>query len=96
MPPLARGAGARDYAFETLSNTKWAGSQGGERISAGALRRYRPHLDAKLAAFVCYESEMRPFPHPRSPEAVRALAQLRGSAAGLAAAEVFSVLFERP
>jgi LmbE family N-acetylglucosaminyl deacetylase len=52
------------------------------RISEDQLRK-------KLAALNEYDREYRPFPHPRSPEAVEALARVRGSQAGLPAAEAF-------
>ena len=48
----------------------------------------------KLEALRCYGSEMRKAPHPRSYDGVRALAQLRGVQAGLAAAEAFGVVRE--
>lgn len=49
-------------------------------------------LDAKLAALALYDSEGASFPHPRSAPAVTALAQVRGVAAGVAAAEAFAVV----
>ena len=49
-------------------------------------------VDRKLAALACYEGEARAAPHPRSPEAVRALATWRGATAGLPSAEAFRVL----
>jgi hypothetical protein len=47
----------------------------------------------KVRAFECYESEIREFPHPRSIEAMRALAELRGSEVGYRMAEGFVVGF---
>lgn len=49
-------------------------------------------LDIKLAALDCYPSQLRPFPHPCSPEAVTTLARYRGLEAGLQAAELFYLL----
>ena len=51
-------------------------------------------LEAKLQALDCYRAEMRVFPHPRSAEAVAALAALRGSQVGLLAAEAFDIVYE--
>lgn len=48
-------------------------------------------LELKLKALGVYAAEMRPFPHPRSPEYVRALATVRGGQSGLPAAEAFRV-----
>lgn len=75
-------------AFETPSSTEWG------------MTAFRPTLfvditatlETKLAALACYAEELRPFPHPRSPEAVRALAQWRGAQSGCSAAEAFEVV----
>jgi N-acetylglucosamine malate deacetylase 1 len=45
------------------------------------------HLERKVTALRCYASQLPPPPHPISPEAVRALATLRGVECGCAAAE---------
>lgn len=79
------------YAFEVPSSTEWAFQQ---------FQPFRPNvfmdisttLETKLKAMKLYESEGRAFPHPRSPEALRALAQWRGSTAGLKAAEAFELI----
>ncbi len=49
-------------------------------------------LERKIRAMQLYESEARPFPHPRSPEALRAIAQRWGSVVGLEAAEAFELV----
>jgi len=48
-------------------------------------------LERKLKALTVYGSEMRPYPHNRSLESVRYLAQWRGSLVGLLCAEAFQV-----
>jgi N-acetylglucosamine malate deacetylase 1 len=50
------------------------------------------HLETKLAALACYESQLRPFPHMRSVEAVGALARFRGAQMGAQAAEGFVLI----
>ncbi len=52
------------------------------------------HLDEKIRIMETYDGEMGDFPFPRSEPAIRALATLRGSQAGCAAAEAFMVLKE--
>ncbi|NML46876.1 PIG-L family deacetylase [Ramlibacter sp. G-1-2-2] len=52
-------------------------------------------LERKLEILRVYASEFAPHPFPRSEEAVRALALLRGAASGFAAAEAFQLLRER-
>ena len=49
-------------------------------------------LGVKEQALAVYESEMRPWPHTRSAEAVMAAARLRGAQAGCEAAEAFEVI----
>jgi len=82
------------FAFEVLSSTEWGVAPGGEFVPNHFVNIDK-HLEKKLAALGCYEGEMRPFPHARSLEAARALALVRGSAAGLRAAEAFVTLRER-
>lgn len=89
------------YAFEVPSSTEWAFNNGFkpnifEDISCYCKGWYDSseiptYLDMKLKALHCYESELRPFPHPRSEEVVRALAAWRGATAGVSAAEAFEV-----
>jgi LmbE family N-acetylglucosaminyl deacetylase len=80
------------YAFEVPSSTDWA---------FGSLQPvFRPNvfvdvaatLEAKIAAMACYQTEMREFPHPRSPEALRAVAARWGSVVGCHAAEAFELV----
>ena len=52
-------------------------------------------LDRKLQALRCYTTEARRFPHPRSEDAVRILAQRRGVESGFMAAEAFHLLRDR-
>jgi LmbE family N-acetylglucosaminyl deacetylase len=49
-------------------------------------------LDRKLKALATYETQARPAPHIRSPEAVTALARLRGAEIGVDHAEAYAVL----
>lgn len=88
------GAGPRVesiYAFEVPSSTEWA-FDSSSPFAPNVFRDIAETLEAKVAAMEVYESEARPFPHPRSPEALRALAQVRGAAAGLEAAEAFELV----
>jgi LmbE family N-acetylglucosaminyl deacetylase len=82
--------------METLSATDWSFSQSNSgsfapNMFVGLEQR---DLEAKLEALGSYRGVMRPHPHPRSPEAVRALAALRGAACGVPCAEAFVSIFE--
>ncbi len=80
------------YAFEVPSSTEWAFSATGEGFKPQAFVDITETLDVKLAAMSVYESEARPFPHPRSSQALAALARMRGAQAGLDAAEAFQLI----
>jgi N-acetylglucosamine malate deacetylase 1 len=49
-------------------------------------------LRRKIEAFSCYVNELRPFPHPWSPEALRLLAGYHGMQCGCEFAEAFQVI----
>ncbi len=51
-------------------------------------------LETKLKAMACYEGELRPFPHARSLDAIRARAVAWGTHVGLSSAEPFELLRE--
>lgn len=50
-------------------------------------------VDKKLEALSAYKGVMRPFPHPRSVEALTGLAAFRGAQAGIDYAEAFETAF---
>jgi len=52
-------------------------------------------MGRKLKAVKAYKSELREYPHGRSPEAVTALAQFRGYSSGFPYAEAFRIVRER-
>jgi LmbE family N-acetylglucosaminyl deacetylase len=84
----------RVLAYETLSETEFS-LRPDQQFRPNVFIDISDHLDAKLAALQIYSAELGPFPFPRSAEAVRALAMVRGSAAGFHAAEAFELLRER-
>ncbi len=53
------------------------------------------YLERKLEVVAAYESELGEFPFPRSIDAIRSLAAVRGAASGFEAAEAFELLRER-
>jgi N-acetylglucosamine malate deacetylase 1 len=78
-------------AFEIPSSTEWAQSQF-KCFSPTCYFDIEKTLIKKLGAMAAYEGESREFPHPRSKEALKALAMTRGASAGLQAAEAFEVI----
>ena len=82
--------------METASATEWS--------LDSSLNRFMPNhyveigeegLEVKLRALACYKGVMRPYPHPRSAEALRGLAAWRGAQAGCLYAEAFETVFRR-
>ncbi len=82
------------YAFETPSSTEWNSPLHAPPFAPVRFVDVTAFLPRKLEAMRCYDFELRPMPHPRSPEAVEALARYRGVSIGVAAAEAFTVLRE--
>jgi len=90
--PVA-GQPVRDiYAFEVPSSTEWAFQRLEPAFRPNVFVDVSSTLEIKIAAMACYETEIRKFPHPRSPEALRAIATRWGSVAGCAAAEAFELI----
>lgn len=74
------------YAFEVLSSTEWNTLK---PFAPTAFFDITSTIDKKCEALAAYEGEMRPAPHPRSEEVVRALARYRGTQVGANYAEGF-------
>jgi LmbE family N-acetylglucosaminyl deacetylase len=80
------------YAFEVPSSTEWAFQRLEPVFRPNVFVDVSRTIEAKVAAMECYESEARKFPHPRSPQALRAAAMRWGSVAGCGAAEAFELV----
>lgn len=85
----------RVLAYETLSETDAALPVSGRAFNPTVFSDITLHIESKLAALAIYASEVGTPPFPRSPDAVRALAMVRGAASGYRAAEAFVLLRER-
>lgn len=82
--------------MEVLSASDWSFPQLGRPFSPTSFFEIGEEgLDRKLAALAEYRGVMRDYPHSRSVETVRGLAQVRGSEAGLDLAEAFEVAMYR-
>lgn len=78
--------------YETLSETGFLPGEGTPPFRPAVYVDVTPWIERKLEILAVYRGETAPFPFPRSAEAVRALAALRGAEAGFRAAEAFSAL----
>lgn len=79
-------------SFEVPSSSEWAFGTTGPAFAPNCFVDVGGSLERKLEAMTCYESEMRPFPHPRSARALAAIATRWGSTAGCEAAEAFQIV----
>lgn len=77
--------------FEIPSSTEWRPPVAAPVFAPNWFVDIGAALTAKLAALSAYAGEMRPWPHPRSLEAVTHLARWRGASIGSEAAEAFMV-----
>ena len=84
----------RVLSYETLSETDF-------KVNWDVVFRPNTYVDIsatledKLKIMEMYDSEIEPFPFPRSTKAIRALAYLRGSQSGFEAAEGFQLVLDR-
>jgi N-acetylglucosamine malate deacetylase 1 len=77
------------YCYEVQSETHWNAPYLEAGFTPNVWVDISNHLETKLRAFQCYESQVKPAPDARSLEAIRALAIWRGSQQAMAAAEAF-------
>ena len=80
------------YTFEVGSSTEWAFASASDAFHPTVFVPVEDTLELKIEALNVYDTETRPFPHPRSPEALRARARHWGSTVGVAAAEAFELV----
>jgi len=81
-------------AYETLSETNWSAPYVEPMFAPTVYVDIEATLDRKLAAFDAYRSQCCAFPNERSPEAIRALAMVRGATVHRRAAEAFLLVRE--
>jgi LmbE family N-acetylglucosaminyl deacetylase len=92
--PINRCSVKTILCYETLSETEWGYPSGADAFKPTVFVDISSHLERKLQALGCYQSQLLPAPHPRSLQAIAALACLRGSTVGVAAAEAFVLIRE--
>jgi LmbE family N-acetylglucosaminyl deacetylase len=80
-------------ACETPSSTEWqAASYPNPFVPDFFMAITQADVEAKIAGMEAYEFEKRAYPHPRSPEALRILAQRWGVVIGQPFAEAFKLI----
>ena len=90
--PGAQNHVARVLSYEVPSSSEWSYSSS---FAPNLFEEVREQdLLQKCAALDCYESEIRPFPFPRSEQGLRTLAMFRGMQAGFNYADAFHIVRE--
>lgn len=81
------------FTFETPSGTEWRANTDPRHFLPNLfISVSEENVAAKIKGMECYEFEKRAYPHPRSPEALRVLAQRWGIANGCNYAEAFCLV----
>lgn len=79
-------------SYESLSETEWG--QPIEPFTPNVYIDISDTIKTKIEAMKAYESEIKPYPHPRSLEMINILAKMRGGVVGFDAAEAFILIRE--
>ena len=82
--------------MEVPSSTEWSFDSSANRFAPNMFVEIgKEGVEVKLKALDAYTGVMRPYPHPRSTEAIEGLAAYRGVPAGCNYAEAFECVFWR-
>lgn len=82
--------------MEVPSSTEWSFDTSANRFSPNYFVEIgKEGVELKIRALSAYKGVMRPYPHPRSTEALEGLAAYRGVQAGCNYAEAFECVFKR-
>jgi LmbE family N-acetylglucosaminyl deacetylase len=96
--PVEGSSVKRFLCYETASSTEWAAPFSGSVFAPNVFVDITATLETKIEAMRRYadtfSGEVRPYPHPRSYEAMEAYAKRHGAAAGMGAAEPFMLVRE--
>jgi len=79
------------YSFEVPSSTEWFFPS---NFSPNTFVDISNELNAKIKSLQVYKNEIEKFPHPRSPDALKAISQRWGSVSGFKNAEAFTLIRE--
>jgi len=80
------------YGYNTPSSTEWMFINGEKPFIPNVFVDIAGYIEGKIEAMECYESERNLYPHPRSPEALKAHANYWGLSVGLEYAEPFILI----
>ena len=84
----------RIYSYETPSETGWDVPNEENAFIPNVYNDISRHIETKLEALECYQTQMGHYPNARSVEAEKALAMYRGSTVHTEYAEAFELIRE--
>lgn len=79
-------------AFEVLSSTEWQAKKKKSLFCPTYYNDIDNFINQKIKAMEVYREELKAYPHPRSKEGIRILAQYRGLEVGYKNAEAFEIV----
>ncbi len=85
----------RLLAYEVPSSTEQSPPLAENAFMPNYYEDISRYINTKIRALRCYKTESRLYPHPRSEESIKILAQKRGIESGFKYAEAFMLLRER-
>lgn len=91
--PMPQKTRPKILCFEVNSSTEWQINHR-PKFNPNYFVDISDYVDKKWELLKCYEQELRPFPHSRSIEAIKALVCWRGCSVGVVAAEAFILVRE--
>ena len=80
------------YSFEVPSSTEWSFQKINGPFLPNVFEDISETWEKKIQAMRMYKTEIKEFPHPRSEQAILAIAKKWGSTAGLKYAEAFELI----
>jgi len=92
--PVGDGYPRRLYCFETPSSSEWSSTDLSLQFVPNHFVDITATVEQKLQAMACYTTEVRPAPHPRALESLRARAAYWGQIVGRPFAEAFVLVRE--
>lgn len=75
------------FSYHVASSTEWNLIEGENSFVPNTFVDIKKEIEAKIEAMKCYKSEIKKYPHPRSPQAIKAYANYWGLIAGMEYAE---------
>jgi len=92
--PVAGETVKRILSFAVPSSTEWYGAGGETAFTPNVFIDVSKTFEKKIQAMRAYKGEIREYPHPRSPEALEAIAKVYGTTVGLKYVEPFVLVRE--